>query len=217
MAAREETKPLSNTIEEAIRQKLLNLHTAMPGTIESYDELTGLASVRPAFRRKYVGQSSPVDLPVIPNVPVGHMRMGSAWIKLPVKKGDTGFLIFSERAMDKWKALGGSVDPDDPRHHDLTDAVFLPVLSPKTSPMISEAGSRSVEIKNQLSRIEMLPDGKFKIGTNAVDALSLFNELLQSLIDALVITGIGPQKFSPSTLVQFELIKAKLDQIKGGS
>jgi hypothetical protein len=47
-------------------------------------------------------------------------------LSLPVAAGDTGLLLILDRAAGEFKRLGGVVDPVDQRHHDLSDAIFLP-------------------------------------------------------------------------------------------
>lgn len=113
-----------------IRQHLLNLHTAMPARIVSYDEAEKRATIQPLHMTKEVGRP-PQELPVVQNVPVLTQRFrmegGEPREYVPVyQPGDIVFVAFSERALDAVLAGGGRpVLPDSGRHHSLNDAVIL--------------------------------------------------------------------------------------------
>ena len=51
-----------------------------------------------------------------------------------MKKGQTGQLIFNERALDRFRSLGEDAEPGDNRMHGLSGAFFLPVnLVPRSA------------------------------------------------------------------------------------
>ena len=70
---------------------------------------------------------------------------GGYRITFPVAEGDTGLLLFAESSLDKWLVSGGTVDPEDDRRHDLTDAVFLPGCATldTLSPVLRQTARRS--------------------------------------------------------------------------
>lgn len=105
------------------------VHTALPGTIESFDTSTGKAKVKPALRQKLT-DGSIAEYPSIVGVPVVFPRSATFSLTFPIAVGDSVLLIFAERAIGRWLRSGGSVDPIDPRRHDLSDAVALPGLYP---------------------------------------------------------------------------------------
>lgn len=129
-----DTPSLTKVISDSIESRLSEVHVAMPGEIVSYDDATGLASVRPSLQRRYLETDKLVDLPVINNVPIMHPRGGGALIKFAMIKGDPVTLIFSERSLDRWITTGGKVDPQDTRKHALSDAFAYPGGYPKSKP-----------------------------------------------------------------------------------
>lgn len=160
---------LTEVMKNAIDQTLTNVHTSMPGVIESYDFATGLASVKPSFKRKYAGETESTEYPVVSGVPVIFPRVANAFLRLPVAKGDNVLLVFAERSLDKWMERGGAVAPADPAKFGLNDAVAIPGLYPKTNPVNPNGANTSLEIAVGSSWIEIKSDGSIYI--NATKAV----------------------------------------------
>lgn len=133
----------SPSLEEVLRmathQALFEVHTALPGKVEKYDEKTQKADVKPLLKRTVInddGTELSESLPVISDVPVLFPRAGGFFISFPVQPGDFVLLVFCERSIDKFTAgTGGEVDPVDLRMHDLSDAVALPAFYPFSRPI----------------------------------------------------------------------------------
>ncbi len=122
---------LPTVIREAIESIMVDTHTMMPGTVDSYDPDTQKADVQPGLSRvlrKVDGNRVAETLPVIPSVPVQFLAAGGIVFAPPVQKGTTGLLLFAEYSIDKWRQQGGQGDPGDIRRHGLSGAVFLPGL-----------------------------------------------------------------------------------------
>lgn len=127
---------LAEVIRRAIEARLAEVRVSMPGTIESFDTATQLASVRPDLKELRFGEddSEIVEpLGVISDVPVQFPRAGGFSLTVPVQKGDPCLLVFSDRSLDKWLDSGGQVDPVDERRHHLSDAVAILGVSSKAT------------------------------------------------------------------------------------
>ena len=67
---------LASNIKQGIETRLKDVHTAMPGIIESFNAVTQLASVQPAVKRIFRTTQdekeilTPTPIPVLINVPV---------------------------------------------------------------------------------------------------------------------------------------------------
>lgn len=147
------TPTFEQVLTTAIESKLIDLHTAMPGVVESYDPTKQTISVVPALKRKYES-GEVVTRPLINNVPVCFPRGGSFSITHPLKKGDSVLLVISERSLDVWKKNGGTVDPNDPRKFNLTDAFAIPGGYPQTN-VVAGATADKIRILNKDTMIEM--------------------------------------------------------------
>lgn len=116
--------------QEAIETRLRDLHTALPGTIVSFDPVKQTAVVQPAIKRIFVtknpGQDAAVTQVAIPpcvDVPVQFPSGGGFVLTFPVAAGDGCLLQFSERAIDFWFQNGGVQLPSEYRLHNLSDAI----------------------------------------------------------------------------------------------
>jgi len=212
------TPTLAQAIRDSIDAKLLDLHTALPARVESYDSTTQTANVQPEIQRKYK-DGTVVNLPVINRVPVLMPRAGTSWVHLPIKKGDQVFLVFSERSTDIWQTSGGETDPKDPRRHNLSDAFAIPGGYPLANPMISPDGE-AVHINNEIGEMKVFPDGKLSIGNKSVELLDLLDQIIDetkkasdasALITVNTVVGVSSP---PNNAATFQLISVALDLIK---
>lgn len=205
------TPSLNEVMSTAIETRLLDLHTAMPGQIVSYNTANQSCVVQPCIKKKYE-DGTVVNIPQITNVPVVFPRAGKAFISLPLKAGDYVLIIFSERAMDLFSNLGGVQDPKDPRKHHITDAIAIPGVYPFNAP--ADVSASALRIQNDQSRIDLFADGKFTIKKVGGDELlDLVSQICDKLTASLVNTLLGPQPLLNAA--DFAAIKAKIDAIKG--
>ena len=127
---------LEDVLRAAIDAGMAQTHVSMPGIIRKYDVATHLADVQPSLLDKGVDSSVPQLLPVIPRVPVLHPRVLKGAVIMPVSVGDLVTLLFSDRALSRWKlGAGQPVEPGDGRRHHLTDCVALLGGHPEKSPL----------------------------------------------------------------------------------
>lgn len=124
------TPELYQIIRDAIRENQLDVNTAMPGTVVSYDASTQLAEVQPSFKITYSNPIELVSRPVILDVPVVFPRSGGKGVCFPIAPGDSVLLLFSQRSLDDWIDQGGEVQVRDVRLHNLTDAIAIPGFYP---------------------------------------------------------------------------------------
>jgi len=138
---------------------LKNLHTMLPGIVQSFDPVTQTASVQPAIQRVF-NEKGAVGLPVCVDVPVCFPGGGDFYLTFPVKQGDECILIFSERCIDFWHMNGGLQLPAEYRLHDLSDAFAVVGVNsqPKKLPSFNAA---DVELRDRdrTVRVTMKHDG----------------------------------------------------------
>jgi hypothetical protein len=207
-----ETRSLDWVIFQAIQTALADVHTWLPAKIVAVRQ-SGYVDVQPLLKRKYT-DGNLVDLPVIQNIPVECPR-GANWVfKPPYAVGDTGRAIFCERSLDAWKSGdGGAVDPNDPRRFDLSDAVFSPGLYPSSKPV--DADPEDMVLNNGGATITLEPGGKFLIANEENELLAVLAGLVDTLVNAKVLTGIGPQPFTADTIINLTEDQGKINTLKG--
>lgn len=237
-----ETPSWAQVILDAFEARLCEVHTAIPGKVEKYDKLKGVADIQPLLKRKFK-DGEVVDLPICNQVPVCFPRTTTSYIHLPIKKGDVGLLIFSERSVDRYKNLGGSQDPQDPRKHSLSDGFFIPGGYPITAPpssVVQDAlhfknvssevimyENGQIELKNSIGSVSLTNDGKFSVNNGVAELVDLMDrhytrlsEILDHILALTVPTGVGPSgtplNFADfaSDKVDVEAMKAELGSFK---
>lgn len=168
---------LASTIKLGVKNSLKDLHTSMPGIVQSYDNAKQLATVQPAIKRVLITQDDdgkeflqPTDLPILINVPVIFPRGGGFSLSFPVKKGDECLLIFNERAIDNWHKFGGVKEPNARRFHSISDAVCYVGLSSEPNKIPSASSTDAVLQKEDGSvKIVLKDSGDLEIEGGNVD------------------------------------------------
>lgn len=146
MASRSPT--WAEVLSAALDSKLADMRVALPGRVERYDASTQLADVKPLLRDTFTaedGTEQPLSLPVLTDVPVVFPGAGGFRLTFPVRQGDTVLLVFTDFGLDRWKALGGEVDPVDTTRHSLAGAVAIPGLHATNAPW-SNAGASGMTV-----------------------------------------------------------------------
>lgn len=185
------TPTLAKLIDMSIDRKLLNLHTMLPGIVQSVDYTKKTVTVTPALKRKYTDGTT-LEVPPIANVPIGYIQTSDSIISVPLKKGDEVMVIFSERSLDAWKKSGGIVSPEDSRKHDLTDAVAIPMLKHIGAGL--PADPDNILIKHKSSEIKISPDGKFAIKNNNAELFATIETLISKVqSDFATLSALHPQ------------------------
>ena len=111
------------SIDFIFEENVKKLYTSLPGIIQSYDLNTKRAKVLPAIKRLFTDNSTR-SLPVIIDVPIITPSGGGYLISMPLKKGDTVLLIFSQRGITNFKKQYQEALPTDSLL-DLHDAIGI--------------------------------------------------------------------------------------------
>lgn len=144
-------------IQQAIEQQIAEVNTMEPGVVVSYNPATNRAIVRPTMPKR-LADGSILEAPNVYEVPIlwpvssGGGANGVS-MTMPIQPGDGVMLAYQQRSLDGWGSENNAA-PDDPRRHDMTDAVAIPGL--RASGV--SANPTDVEIRFGQSRIRIMPD-----------------------------------------------------------
>lgn len=222
LTRRNSTSPtMSEVIVEAIYARMADLHTGLPAKVVTFDEVNQACDVQPLLLRAILNDDDEritEEIPQITNVPI-HYPSGGGWsLIFPLVVDDIVFLTFAERSMDRWLdgAPGQQIDPEHARRHDLTDAVCIPGIRPRTSPIaeLATVGSNcrlgrdtggpavllkpdgTIEIGASSGTIIIQPDGTIKLGPGATQPL-LLGEVLIGLLASHTHPFVGVLPLAP--------------------
>lgn len=124
-------------VSKMVKDNIKGVHTALPGTIVSFDPGTCLATVLPTMKFKKPDGTT-VDFPQVTGVPMVFPQVMNqqATIAFPVKAGDGCLIIVAEQSIDYW-LYGQETDTD--LDFDLTNSICIPGLFAKANPVMAEA------------------------------------------------------------------------------
>lgn len=152
----------SADIARALQQKIFTtLRVSMPGIIEEYDYKTRKCSVKIDMQELYE-DGSELDYPVITNVPVMIACSGGASMIMPVKRGDTCLVLFTDRDIDSWLLGVSGRAPKTMRMHNINDAVVLMGLMPFKT-LSAAKNNDDLLISYEDSEIILKPEGNVEV------------------------------------------------------
>src|SRR5260364_511 len=154
MDLRERFEDAQEALRAAIHGALINVWTALPGIVQSFDAHALTVTVRPAIqgvvrrldRETATVRTEAVELPLLGDVPVFFPRGGGCTLTFPVQKGDECVVVFASRCIDGWWQSGGVQRPMEPRRHDLSDGfAFIGPFSQQTKIKMAAPGGLEVD------------------------------------------------------------------------
>jgi len=189
---------LTELIHTCIKNDLLNVYTSIPGKVVKYDKDKQLAQVKPLpmlQTKSYDTKEAFIDpenaeykeIDVIFNVMVKHTssNSGKTFIHTPIKKGDLGMIMFSNRSLESYTLnKGEKYKVEDKRTHDLSDAFFIPGVVPAGKALnIPDNNNVVVKHSDDTNSMELIlyPDGKIKIKGNDKEMVNILVGALDSI------------------------------------
>lgn len=110
-----------------LKNRLLAIHTAVPGTIQNYDSKNRKCDVKPAVNLPFPGGRM-LEPPVIQSVPVCIPGSAQYMLDFEIPNGTTCEVHFSEVGIGQWLKGAKQPDADNPSKFKLTDAMVIPGL-----------------------------------------------------------------------------------------
>ncbi len=129
---------LATLLVDAINSRLTEFRVSLPCKISKYNASEGTVDVDVLLKDQKPQSDGTIELktfPTIQDVPIQWFRCGTAWITLPLKAGDLGKLVFTDRSLSNWSASnkGEVVDPKSLSMHNFDGATFEPGLYPASA------------------------------------------------------------------------------------
>lgn len=165
--AREIQNPLTQwqkAISAAIDRRIVDLHTALPGIVQSYDPATQTAEIQIAIQRVKVDGTFE-DIPLLPDVPVLWPRVGEGILHFPMAAGDTVLVVFAERDCDNFRGRAAIQPPASARRHSYADAVAIPGFRIETDSFVFDlVDAGSTVLQSGDSKVVLEPAGVVRVG-----------------------------------------------------
>jgi len=183
-------------IKDAVDRGTFKLRVAVPCRVEAVNVDDNSVDVKPLITEQPLQGEAPQSVPVVTDVPICIWSGGGFFSSFPAAKGDEGIALVCDRAIDRWLGGDGSeVDAFFRRHHNISDAVFLPGGQAYARAFKDVHAKNAVWGKDGGVQIHLTPDGLICLGSkDPADALALAGKVdteianLQAQIDALLAT-----------------------------
>lgn len=156
------TPEMAELISEAIENRLIDVHTWMPGAVHAYVPGSPTANIELHLERilqKVDGTFIAETLPVLENVRIGTFEGGDFYLSLPLEVGSTGMTFFSEMAIDQWRSKGKVTNPSDVGRFTLSGAVFVPLLVSDIKAIPDDLTGKAVLGKRGVAQVAIETDG----------------------------------------------------------
>ena len=197
---------LSEAMQVAVDAVMTQLRVALPGCVATYDSKTRKATVVPLLMRRMTSDAvDPTPLSSIPNVPIVFPQTTKGALILPIAKGDPVTILFSDRALDAWKAGNGvtPVEPNNTRKHHLSDCWAMPGGYPDGFPFTAHSEGNL--------EIQVAPGTKVYIGKGVEELISLLSEVLDFITTTITFSNAGGPTGPPTNASVLTAIKDRLD------
>lgn len=156
----------SDSVDFILEQFKKGMNTSLPAIVQSYDSSTKRTTVLPAIKRLFTDGTSQ-SLPILVDVPIIFPSAGGFTITMPISKGDTVLLMFTQRGITNFKQQFTESMPTNSLMaiHDAVAIVGFGALS------ITPASSSGCTMQNNAgSNAIIVESGKVEIkkGSNTV-------------------------------------------------
>ena len=112
-----------------IKNALVELNVAIPCEVTGVNN--HLVNVQLSINRTRVqpnGERVPEQTTVLEQVRIVYPTTADGFVRVPVKAGDKGLIVFSDYDVDNWHE--GNPDPNTARVHDINDGYYFPAFAP---------------------------------------------------------------------------------------
>lgn len=183
---------LLNDNEEAMRTVLdgrqVSIWTALPCIVENVNFTAMTCEAQPTIQgviQDQNGTLTPIDLPLLLDVPIVFPSAGGFILTLPLKAGDEVLVVFASRCIDAWWQSGGSKNlPMEARMHDISDGFAIP--GPRSQPNVLEnISSTKAQLRNDAGTVFFGVGDKFSMTNATTDLKSIMTDL-ESLLNTFM-------------------------------
>ena len=196
--------PTDNDVLAELEHRLrVSMRTCVPAIVVTFAPATVAKGARvkvQAAQKLRLRNGDDIEIPILPSVPVYYQRGGGFSTEFPLAPTDKGWLLVSDRAIDRWMQTGVPSAPRDGRTHAIDEAMFLPGGFPDPAhslPTDPPVDPTALVIRHRASgaRYTVRPGEveaeavSIKLGATAVIPVALATPLIAA-IDALLAAGV---------------------------
>lgn len=192
MDRQERIESLTEMLIVAMQGQQADMWTALPGIVQSFDNVAMTCVVQPTIRFKILDPAlrtytSPTmlkdsagnwawdQMPLLLDCPVVFPGGGGVTLTFPIAKGDEVLVVFASRCIDAWWQQGGIQNQNAVRMNDLSDGFVIPqvrsqprrlTVSTSSAQLRSDDGSVLVELNATAKTLHLAAPNGTTIDSN---------------------------------------------------
>lgn len=213
------TQSTAETLRQILEANALEIHTALPGVVRSYNSADQTAEIRLGLLRvlpstqEEDAEDETEELPILQSVPVAWPRGGGLFLHWPLEEGDSVLVCFCEVDTNAWRSSGGVADPGLPTRHGLSGAVAVPGLYPRSAVIESASGDYGRLGKDGGPYIEF-HDAEIRVGGGRSlarqDRLAIHLQAIKASLDTIASAAGAANSYDYSALEAIESIATSI-------
>lgn len=183
----------NSTLLELFKKKIfLDLRVCLPANVISYNATENTADLQIAIQEVLMNNKF-IDMPQIFDIPVLELGGNDLSVKIPLKAGDTGIVIFCDRDITLFKQEKKNTQPQTLRKHDLSDGIFIPMKfgNSGSSNIVIQSADGSTKFEVTSSGINIKGNVTIEGNIQATDVKTDSVSSLNTHIHSGVTTGSG--------------------------
>ncbi|USN16317.1 spike protein [Luteibacter phage vB_LflM-Pluto] len=149
-------------LAEMMRQNGLNTDGMLPAQIVEYDRVNNVATVKPLIMWVTVGDA---QLPRHPMAKIAVLSLGGGGfhVSFPIKEGDIGWILSSDRDISLFKQSLAEATPNSGRMHRFEDGMFIPDVFRRYVLNEEDEGAMVIQSVDGLTRIAIDESGEVRV------------------------------------------------------
>lgn len=144
----------ANQIDYAIKQKMLQINTAIPCEVQSYNSTTRTCNIMPIINN-IDGSGNPIQPPILYNVPISDDVGNDCGLEIEYVKGDIVIVLFCQRDISNLKTwwnngnttINSSFNPASYRLFNIADGIIIKRISNKPPTVKIKIASDGISIQ----------------------------------------------------------------------
>lgn len=202
---------IMQSMEVWLQSRLEDVHSMLPGRVQSYNPETRLATVKPSVMFRSL-HGDVLDIPPIDSVPVLWPGSSAFSVHGDLEAGAGVMLVFSEAGIGGWLRSTVDASADDETRFSLHDAVAVPGLWPVR--LVPEHAFRTAQWGMASKDLEIggTEDGKASIANGSATLREIL-ELFQSVLATMNTHHVALNGYAPY-ITQTPSISSALTKIR---
>jgi hypothetical protein len=203
-----------DTMDTWLQGRMEEIHTSMPGRIQTYNPSTRTATVVPSVRLRSM-HGDLLEVKPIQGVPVVWPSSAQfALIPAKLEPGDGVLLHFTEVGIGNWISGKSTMDADDETRFSLQDCIASPGLFQPKNLKPQDLKGADYGLVGTKGEVIGGKDGKVSIKNTETDLRAVL-ESMQTMLSIMDVHHTALNAFAPGYPTQVTNLTSMLANIKG--